>query len=77
LYAYSEYDPEVIMYTSIAKGISSELRDGDIVLPNVFFEYDNSLNDSELDTTNRDKYLKDPIFLEQYSIQKDYDFENF
>lgn len=77
LYAYTEYDPTLMIYLSVWELISNELRQWDIVLPNVFFEYDKNINSEELDRDNRDSYLKDPIFLEQYSIQNDYNFEDF
>jgi hypothetical protein len=31
----------------------------------------------EISKEDRDKFMKDPIFIENYSLQKDYDFQTF
>ncbi|EKE29041.1 MAG: hypothetical protein ACD_2C00244G0004 [uncultured bacterium (gcode 4)] len=77
LYAYSEYDPEVIMYVSTATKVSTEIKEWDIVLPNVFFELHKDLKSLDLSKENRDSLLSHPLFLEQYTLQNDYDFWEF
>lgn len=77
IFAYSEYNPDIILFVWEWAKISTDVRDWDIILPNVFFELDDKINEQDLDLANRDSYLANPIFLEQYHLQKDYDFENF
>lgn len=77
IFANSEYAPEIILFVWEWARISTDVRDWDIILPNVFFELDDRINEQNLDLANRDSYLANPIFLEQYNLQKDYDFNNF
>lgn len=77
LYWYSEFNPDLILFVWTATWIGSEVREWDVILPNVFFEYNANIEDITLDKANRDSFLKDPIFLEQYNLQTDYNFENF
>lgn len=77
IFWYSEYNPEFILFVWEWTKISTDIRDWDIILPNVFFELDEKLNETEFDVNNRDKHMSKPIFLEQYNLQKDYNFENF
>jgi len=77
IFAYSEYNPDIILFAWEWSRISTDVRDWDIILPNVFFELDDKINELELDLANRDSYIANPVFLEQYHLQKDYDFENF
>jgi hypothetical protein len=65
------------MYVATAKKVSTEIREGDIILPNVFFEMNREIWNMDLSKENRDKFLANPVFLEQYAIQNDYDFEEF
>ena len=77
LYVYSEYDPDFMIFLSQWTRISNEVKAWDVILPNVFFEYSPLIEETELYKTNRDDFLKNPIFLENYSLQSDYDFESF
>ncbi|EKE28853.1 MAG: hypothetical protein ACD_3C00003G0007 [uncultured bacterium (gcode 4)] len=77
LYAYSEFDPEIIMYVSSAVKVSTEIKEWDIVLPNVFFELNKDIKTIDLTKENRDLFLAKPLFLEQYTLQNDYDFWEF
>lgn len=77
LYWYSEFLPDLIFFVWTATKVSTEVQLWDVILPNVFFEYNTKLQEVEFDIANRDDFLKNPIFLEQYSLQNDYNFENF
>ena len=77
LYAYSEYNPEFLIFAGSSQRVSTDIRDGDVILPNVLFELDPEVLKAEIDKENRDSFLKKPIFLEHYTIQNDYDFEDF
>lgn len=56
---------------------SNEHQAGDIVLPNVFMEYDTCIDTVEFNKENQDIYMHDPIFLSHYKQQSDVDFELF
>lgn len=77
LFSYSEYNPDIVIYVWQSEQISTEVRAWDIILPNVLFEFDKWILEIELNKENRDSFLGSPIFLENYSVQNDYDFENF
>lgn len=77
LFGYSEYSPEIIVFLGYGKAVSNDIIDWDIILPNVFFNFDEKIISTELDNNNKDSFLWKPIFIENYNLQKDYDFKNF
>ncbi len=77
-YLYKKFDIEYVFYFWFSIAISNEHIAWDIVLPNIFMEYDIKISQNKLiSKENRDKFMKDPIFLENYKLQKDYNFWNF
>lgn len=72
-----EFAPDTIFFPSVSYPVSDEKKLGDIILPNVFFEYNPAIKDQEITASNRDSFLANPLFLENYDEQNDYDFESF
>lgn len=77
LYIYSEYESDIIIYVWTSHKISTEIHEKDVVLPNVLFDLNKDIADIDINSENKDDFLKDPIFLENYSLQNDYDLEHF
>ncbi|MDD2487109.1 MAG: hypothetical protein PHS92_01970 [Candidatus Gracilibacteria bacterium] len=77
IYLYSEYDPKLIFSFGLSESISNDHMNGDIVLPNVFVELNDEIENTLFTKENLDSFLKDPIFLESYTLQNDYDFDKF
>lgn len=77
LYTYSEYKPDFYIFIWEWTKISNEILPWDIILPNVFFELDKNIINTDIDINNRDNFISKPIFLENYNIQSDYDFSKF
>lgn len=50
---------------------------GDVIVPNVFLSYSESLKDREITKENRDTLAENPRFLEVFDEQKDYYVEDF
>lgn len=50
---------------------------GDIVVPNVFLEYQKKLEEFEIGKENRDSFVGKQVFIENFSEQKDYYVEDF
>lgn len=73
----AEFNPDTVFFLSESLPVSDEKLAGDIVLPNVFFEYDNRIEAEELGKEMADSFLSHPIFLEHYPLQGDYNFESF
>ncbi|MDD3120765.1 MAG: hypothetical protein PHF46_05165 [Candidatus Gracilibacteria bacterium] len=71
------FEPEAYINLDFANSLNNEHLVGDVVLPNTFFEYHNKVDEIELDKENRDNFIKNPLFLENYDIQNDYNFEKF
>ncbi len=65
--------PEMIIACVIARPLGSEVRPGDIILPNVFLEMDPSITDRTVDEKNRDADMGTPRFLTVYERQEDFD----
>lgn len=72
-----EFAPDTIFFPSVAYPVSDEKKMGDIVLPNVFFAYNPAVKNQEITASNRDIFLTHALFLENYDMQNDYDFESF
>ncbi len=77
IFAFSEYNPDLYFYVWESLAVSTEINAWDIILPNVLFEYNPSINDTQISKDNRDSFSWMPIFIENYDLQNDYDFENF
>ena len=65
--------PEMIIACIIARSLGSEVRPGDIILPNVFLEMDPSIADRTVNEKNRDADMGTPRFLTVYERQEDFD----
>lgn len=76
-WAIADYNPEKIYLPFFALSIDLTHEIGDVVLPNVFFHYDDRLSDITLDEENRDQFLGQAEFLEIYDEQKDYYVEDY
>lgn len=76
-FANENYHPDTFFFLDSATIVGNEHRNGDIVLPNVFFRYDSKLDSAELDKENRDDFMNTVEFLDHYEQQGDYDFETF
>lgn len=72
-----EFSPDAIFFLSESYPVSDEKFSGDIILPNVFFEYNPLIEAGEITKENRDTITEKVLFLEQYNIQNDYNFESF
>lgn len=77
LHFYTEYNPNYIFYVWLWDKVSNEHQIWDIVLPNVFLEYNKEIENVEFKKENLDSYFKDAIFIENYHLQNDYDFDKF
>lgn len=73
----ADYQPEHIYLPSFGRSVDMVHEETDVVLPNVFLTYNKDILDTELDKSNRDKYLGQAEFLEIYNEQKDYYVEDF
>lgn len=72
-----EFIPDTVFFLSESYPVSDEKKTGDIILPNVFFAYNPAIKDTEITADNRDTFLTHALFLENYDMQNDYDFESF
>ncbi|MBP8016438.1 hypothetical protein KAZ01_00375 [Candidatus Gracilibacteria bacterium] len=78
IFLYTEFNPKIIFYFGLSSAISNEHIIGDVVLPNTFLKYNNKIDQNiEFTKENRDVFMSDPIFIEHYITQKDYDFTKF
>ena len=73
----SELNPDTIFFLSESYPVSDEKLSGDIILPNVFFHHNKEIETMELHKNMGDSMAINPIFLEHYSLQGDYNFESF
>ena len=69
--------PNHTFFAFFGTSINPERREGDVILPNVFFAFDSILHTAEITKENRDSFLKNAFFLEHYDHQEDLDFEQF
>lgn len=72
-----EFNPDTVFFLSESYPVSDEKLSGDIVLPNVFFPYNPEIEAKELGKDTTASLLSNPIFLEHYPVQGDYNFESF
>lgn len=77
LYIYTEFNPNFIFYIWLWTWISNEHSIWDIVLPNIFLQYDTRIEETEFKKENIDSFFKWALFIENYHLQKDYDFNKF
>lgn len=75
--AGEEFNPEKIFFLLPAWSIDTVHEVGDIVLPNVFLEYNPSIEHTEIDEHTRDSFMGKASFIETFDEQKDYYVENF
>ena len=73
----AQYIPDTIFFLSRSIAVSDEKREGDVVLPNVFFHYNKALDEHVVSGENRDAFVQHALFISQYDKQNDYDFESF
>lgn len=72
-----EFNPDTVFFLGESYPVSDEKLTGDIVLPNVFFQYNSKIESMEIGKEKIDSLVSQPIFLEHYPLQGDYDFESF
>lgn len=72
-----ELNPDTVFFLSESYPVSDEKLAGDIILPNVFFEYNPEISEADITKDMETSFLSDPIFLEHYILQGDYNFETF
>lgn len=73
----SEYQPEKIFIAKTGRSVDTEHEIGDVVLPNVFFSFDEKILSTEITSENRDSLIGKAKFLEIFDEQKDYFVEDF
>ena len=76
-YAREMCIPDTVIACMTAHGLGSEVREGDIILPNVFFAFDPSVLDRTITQDDRDTGMGIPRFLTTYERQEDFDFGTF
>ena len=72
-----ELNPDTVFFLSESYPVSDEKQAGDIVLPNVFFPYNQEIEAMEIGKEMDNSLLSSPLFLEHYVLQGDYNFETF
>ena len=72
-----EFNSDTVFFLSESYPVSDEKLTGDIVLPNVFFSYNTAIETMDIEKEKMDSLISQPIFLEHYPLQGDYDFESF
>lgn len=75
--AREEISPDFFSIAYAATSHHTEHIAGDVVLPNVLLAYDDAIELGDVNESNRDGFLKDALFLEQYDRQEDIDFGEF
>ena len=76
-FANAEYQPERIFIAEIWRSIDTEHEIGDIILPNVFLDFDKKILETELHKENQDAFMWNAKFLEIFDEHTDYYVENF
>lgn len=72
-----EYQPEKIFIAETGRSIDVDHEIGDIILPNVFLEFNEKILTTEITNENRDSLMGKAEFLEIFDEQKDYFVEDF
>ncbi len=73
----TNYIPERIYFPFFGYSIDLTHEVGDVIVANVFFPYNTNLDQLEVNESNRDTIVKDPLFLDYFDEQKDYYVEDF
>lgn len=73
----TEFAVDTLYFVRLGRSIDTEHEIGDIILPNIFFEYDKTLDEKQVTEENRDSFISHPQFLEIFEKQKDYYIEDF
>lgn len=76
-YLIDTFSADFYINLDFAISTSSEHISWDIIMPNVFFEYNTEIDNTEINWGNRDSFMNEPFFIENYDVQNDYDFEKF
>jgi hypothetical protein len=63
---------DVIFLPFYGVSISYQHSIGDVILPNVFFPFNQRLLTEEVTAENRDTFMEHPVFLMDYDTQADY-----
>jgi hypothetical protein len=73
----SEFLPERIYFLYLGYSVDMIHEIGDVVVPNVFLEYQEKLEEVEIGKENRDNFIGRKVFIENFREQKDYYVEDF
>lgn len=71
------YLPERVYFPVFGYSIDMVHEVGDVIVPNVFFQYEKSVADTDITKDNRDSLVEMPRFLEIFDEQKDYYVEDY
>jgi hypothetical protein len=73
----SEFLPERLYFPYLGYSVDLIHEVGDVIVPNVFLEYQKKLEEVEIGKENRDSFVGKQFFVENFSEQKDYYVEDF
>jgi hypothetical protein len=71
------YLPGRVYFPAFGYSIDMVHEIGDIIVPNVFFQYEKSVTETEITRDNRDQLVEVPRFLTIFDEQKDYYVEDY
>lgn len=72
-----EFQPEKIFIVQSGRSVDVDHEVGDVILPNIFFSFDEKILNTEITSENRDSLIGKAEFLEIFDEQKDYYVENY
>lgn len=75
--AIEEYQSEQVFIIETARSIDTEHEIGDVLLPNVFLNFNEKIIETEIKKDNMDKMIGNAKFLEIFDEHKDYFVEDF
>ena len=73
----SEYLPERLILPFLGYSVDMIHEIGDVIVPNVFLEYQKEIESTEITKENRDSFVGRKQFVENFPEQKDYYVEDF
>lgn len=73
----SEFLPERLYIPFLGYSVDMIHEVWDIIVPNAFLEYSNTLASVEIGKDNRDHFVERKMFIENFTEQKDYYVEDF
>ncbi|GAB0174639.1 MAG: hypothetical protein HHAS10_05180 [Candidatus Altimarinota bacterium] len=73
----SEFLPERLYFPYFGYSVDMIHEVGDIIVPNVFLGYSKALEKADVHKENRDSFIEEKSFIENFSEQKDYYVEDF